>query len=189
MFRALRAYMETLFTSDLYTLIDSFPEPDEMQTRMPLEKTLVHIDIDNIEPIVFGLGDNLVDALYDNGAGTVEEWEARCHEVTFDIGVWASAETGGVTARMEARELLDKLFVGSTAYEACQTTTDGVEILGFSGGQNIIDTVGDVKVFRTIGLELVVRIFSRIRRPVTEFIDVIEQDPQNVIDGNVTITG
>ncbi len=173
----------------VYELIMEYPPSERLAEKMPFPATIIHFDVDEPRLIPFGFGDNVVNYVYNEGAGTVEEWEAHCHEVTINVGVWASVESGGASARLEARQDLDRMFVGPAARERCMAHTDGVEILSFSGGQSVNDRINDLPVFRVVDIELRVRVYSRTKKAPITFIDGIEQDPQNVIDGNVTITG
>lgn len=185
--KALRDYAATKLDPDLYDLVMSWPSADEIASRMPLDKVIVHFEVAEPRQMFFGLGDNVVNATYDETAGTILEQEAHCHEVTLDVGVWASAETGGPEARLEAREILDSLFNGPTAFDACMAATQGVEIRRFSGGRNLNDAVNDVAVWRMVDIELIVRVYSRTLKVPQTFISQINQEPGIRIDDIVII--
>lgn len=174
---------------EVYDVVMGYPDAEEVGKQMPLPKTLIHFEIDDPRQVPFGLGDNVVNNVYNEGAGTVEQWEAHCHEVRIDVGVWASVESGGVSARLEARQDLDRLFNGPTARENLMTHTDGVELLSFTGGQFVTDKINDLPVFRIVDMELRVRVFSRTTKVPIPFIDEVDQSPGLVIDENVTIEG
>jgi hypothetical protein len=134
---------------------------DDLADKVPLPKTIIHFEIDDPREIPFGIGENLVNHVVDAIGGTVEEWEAHCHEVDIDVGVWASVESGGPTARMEAMEDLNKLFTGPNAREACMIATNGVYPRALIGGRFVTDSISDVTTFRIVDMTLRVRVYSR----------------------------
>src|SRR5688500_16567927 len=165
LWRELKTYVTTnLNLTGVYTLSMSYPDTDDLSRKMPFPLTILHFEIEEPRLIPIGLGDNVVNIVYNEVDGTMEEWEAHCHEVEINVGVWASVESGGVSARLEARQDLDLLFVGPAAKERCMTQTDGIEILSFSGGQFVNDVIGDQPVFRIIDANLRVRVFSRTKK-------------------------
>lgn len=172
----------------VYEVIMEYPPADALAKKMPFSSTIIHFEIDDPRQVFFGLGDNVVNQVFNDVAGTVEEWEAHCHEVDINVGVWASVESGGSSARLEARQDLDRLFNGPSARERCMAVTDGVEILSFSGGQHVVDRIGDLPVFRIIDVELRVRVYSRTKKTPIEFIDGFAQEPGLTIDDDVEIT-
>lgn len=186
LFRSLKDYLEAGL-DNVYDLEMSYPDPEDMKKRMPLAKTLLTFECDNPRQIPFGLGDNVVQSFEHEPAGTVEEWEAHCHEVDIDVGIWASIESGGTTARWEAREDLDLLLNGPAALEACMEATGGIEIQSFSGGRFITDSINDVVVLRVVDMTLKVRVFSRTKKVPISYVDSVEQSPGLVIDDTVII--
>lgn len=186
--RSLTTYVETkLNLTDVYELRFEWPMADELAEKMPFSLTILHFEIDDPQLVPFGLGDNVVDGVYDELGGTLEEWEAHCHEVDINVGVWASVSSGGPSARLEARQDLDTLFVGPAAREACMTITDGVEIMNFSGGQFVNDVINDQPVFRVVDAVLRVRVYSRTKKVPVSFINEIDQSPGIEIDGTVIV--
>lgn len=186
--RSLKSYVEAnLDLTGVYELEMSYPSADEIAKKTPLPLTILHFEIDDPRLMPFGFGDNVVDGLYDENGGTVEEWEAHCHEVDINVGVWASVESGGVTARLVARQDLDKLFVGPAAREACLAQTEGIEILSFSGGLFVTDTINDLPIFRVVDATLRVRVYSRTRKQPVSFINDVGQSPGIEIDDTVII--
>jgi hypothetical protein len=175
-------------TPQVYEVIMEYPPADALAKKMPFKSTIIHFEIDDPRQMFFGFGDNVVNQAFDEIAGTVEEWEAHCHEVDINVGVWASVESGGSSARLEARQDLDRLFNGPSARERCMAVTDGVEILSFSGGQHVVDRINDLPVFRIIDAELRVRVYSRTKKTPIEFIDGVEQEPGLTIDETLEIT-
>lgn len=188
-FESLLAYLQTYVNENVYEIVPSYPSPEQIDKLLPLRKTIIHFDIDEPQSQFFGFGDNVVDYEYieydeltDTGAEVIET-EARCHEILLDFGIWASIESGGPSARLAARELLDAILNGPSAKEAVMSVTDGVELLSFSGGRNITETINDIDVFRMVGIELRVRIYSRKRTEPGRIINEIDQAPELEIDG------
>lgn len=171
----------------VYELVMEYPSADSLAKKMPFQATIIHFDVDAPRLVFFGLGGNIVNGVYDELNKTVEEWEAHCHEVDINVGVWASVESGGASARLEARQDLDRLFVGPYARERCMTHTDGVEILSFSGGQSVNDLINDLPVFRVVDIELRVRVYSRTKKVPITFIVGVDQAPGLEIDETVII--
>jgi hypothetical protein len=188
LFESLKEYVDDNI-HEVYDVVMGYPDADSVASLMPLPKTMIHFEIDDPRQVPFGFGDNVVNRIYNEGAGTVEEWEAHCHEVRIEVGVWASVESGGVSARLEARQDLDGLFNGPSARESLMTHTNGVELLAFTGGQFVTDRINDLPVFRIVDMELRVRVFSRTKKVPIPFIDEVDQSPGLVIDDNVTING
>lgn len=190
LWRALKTYVDDVVDSDIYDAILGYPTASELDRLLPLGKTVIHFNIDDSTERPVGLGDNYLDADYDDSplpdGRKVSYWEAHYHEVLFDIGVWASAESGGVTSRLEARTLLTKLFTGTAAYEACMAVTDGIHIHRFSGGRDLTDAFGDIPVWRTVDIMLMVQVFSRYKVPPVEYLDgetSVVQEPAIEIGG------
>ncbi len=187
LWRSLKTYIEDQIDTDIFKIVEGYPAADELVQQVPLEKTIIHLDIGDIRQIKFGLGDNFVDREYQEPDGTVIEWEAIPYEVDIDIGIWACVESGGVTARMQAYEQLSKAFAGPSAHEACLTATDGVEVLSISGGRNVIDTISDIQFFRMVDITLRVRVFARLKVAPTTYIHEIDQFEGIEIDGTVIV--
>lgn len=171
----------------LFEIIMEFPGTEVSQKKMPLEKTLIHFAIDDIEDRVVGLGDNIFANNYVNNVSptpdTVNPQEAKMHVVNFDVGIWSSDRSGGVTSRLKAKQTLTNLFLGSIAQSKIREATHGgngcLEILNFSGGNFATERVNDVDVYRVIGAELVIRVFSRTPISATPLpaIETIVQSP------------
>lgn len=195
MWRALKTYIDADVDADIYEVVMGYPSANDLDRILPLKKTLIHFEIEDIREQAVGLGDNYLGAAYDDspipGGRKVEYWEAHTHEVDMDVGVWSSAESGGVTSRLEARTILSKLFTGGTAYKKCMAVTDGIHIQKFGGGRNLIDAFGDIPLWRTVDMILTVQVFSRTKVPPVEYIDGLDailQAPAVEI-GGVTISG
>lgn len=166
-----------------YEVVMQFPGPLLDSRKVPSVKSIIHFEVDDLTTSMVGLGENVYNWNYNDTDKTVNPQEARRHVFNFDVGIWAFAKSGGITARMRARQLLDSLFAGSLATNRLRDFTDGgdgcLEIVSFTGGRNINDTVNDVPVYRTVNGTLEVRVFSRTPLSSTTIpaIDDIAQNP------------
>lgn len=189
--RSLKTYIDGIVNSGIYEVVLGFPSPAELDRLVPLDKTIIHFEIEDMPERPLGFGDNYMDFVRDESpppdGQTIEYWQAHECTVDFDIGIWASAESGGVSARLEARELLSRLFSGKQAYRDCMATTDGIHIQRFTGGRNLIDAHGDIPVWRMVDILLTVKVFSRVKIlppvPYVGDIDSVFQDPELEIGG------
>lgn len=183
--RTLQAYVQQGFDNavrdnngdpvglEVYNIIMEFPgESIDNVKTLPLKKTIVHFEIDDPQTRVVGFGDNIFNDNFDEVESTVKPQEARLHTVNFDVGIWSTDTTGGTTARMRAYQILNSLFSGSQATAALRAFSDGgdgpIDILSFAGGSFATERVNDINVYRTIGAELEVRVFSRTLLPPAE---------------------
>lgn len=187
MMRALKQYTLTGFSTASWELVMEFPNPGNLAKRLPLAKPLIHIEMEDPRSIPFGMGENWVNAIFDEVETKVEYWEAHRHEVDWDVGIWTSAESGGTTTRAEARDILDDLFNGPVARDACMANTDGVEVLSITGGRNFVDVINDLPVYRMVDIVLSTRVFSRKKLPEQTFIETHDQETQVEIDGIVIL--
>jgi hypothetical protein len=193
-FRELKAYVLAQLglsgaVLDPYEVIMSYPDSQTVADKMPLTKTLIHFDIDDETRMFLGLGDNVLDTVINEGDETIEEWEAGLHEIVLNVGVWASVQSGGVSARLEARQDLDRMFNGPDARKRLMAASDGIEILSFTGGMFVNDLINDMPVFRVVDMALRLRVFSRYKKVPIAYIDDVGQQPEIIIDGNVNVTG
>jgi len=174
---------------DVYEVVMEFPGPAMDRHEMPLDRTVVHFEIDDITDRDIGFGMQHYADNYDPVAHTVNPQYARQHLVNFDVGVWASAKSGGITSRIRAKQILESLFGdpgGQVRLRELSSVDDGsVELISYSGGRFIIDTINDNPVYRMIDGQLIVRVFSRSKISDTPgpAIEDIEQAP------NLTIIG
>jgi hypothetical protein len=164
----------------------SFPDTSQWTKEMPLTKAIVHFEQDDIQSPILGFGNPGVDTVNDVN-GTVVHQEAVQHLVNFDVGIWVSAENGGVTKRMELTRKLKDMFTSVGGKEAFNEATGGLWPVSFEGGLNQLDRINDLPLWRTMGMTLIVRCFSRITPP-GPFVVVgdFTQDPHLVIDDNGT---
>lgn len=174
---------------EIYDVVMEFPGPLLDNGDIPLTKTIIHFEIDDQQDHPVGLGENEYADNYDAIAHTVNPQYAGMHTINFDVGVWTSAQSGGTTARLRAKEILYDLFGSTKGQIAFHAATDGgngrVEILNYTGGRFILDSINDHPVYRMINGLLVVRVFSRTKLDTTSgpAIEEIDQAP------NITILG
>lgn len=186
--RGVKDYVLGAVDTDVYDVIMEFPGPLLDSKELPLRKTLIHFEIDDMASDSIGMGDRPTVESYDEANQLVTYQWASIHTINFDVGVWASDASGGTTSRMRAMQILQSLFGLPHGYEKLAEATDGddgvVEIISYSGGNFTIDTVNDMRVYRVINAELVVRVFSRtpltLSNPVSS-IESIEQAPDLTI--------
>ena len=187
-FRAFKDHLSRNFDRDLYEIVGSFAEADDLARDVPLRKSLIHFEIDDIDNMRLGFGDGVVKIIEDVPDQSLTEEEAQWHEINFDMGIWASDDTGGVTARLEVYQRLCNLLDGPSAEERIHTETDGIEIRSFSGGRFDLEKVQDVRLFRVVDMELVVRVAGRKTSVPIPYIDSLQVEGKLDIDG-VILTG
>lgn len=153
-----------------YDVVMDFPTAAEPAEKLPFKKddkpvTLIHLAIDEIQNVPLGMGDGTyAEAVVegdDENAGEVYPEEAEGHEVNFDIGIWATDASGGSSSRLAAYQMLNSLLGGPSAQDFFHARTGGVEIRSFNGGRFLMETVNDLRLYRVVDSELVVRVFSR----------------------------
>lgn len=187
--------------SQIYDVIMEFPGTDEIMKRVPLKKTLIHFEIDDIEDRILGFSgreETIVKSTYDAATATIVQQEGVEHRVNFDVGIWTSDRAGGKTQRLRAYQNLVRLFQGRLAYDDLRDATkrtdagqfDGcLEIHNFTGGRFWVESVNDVTLYRMLNCTLVIRCFSRTSplRPPLPSIEEIFQDPELIIDDQLTL--
>lgn len=148
-----------------YEVVMDYPDSNSLPEGAEFKRTIIHFSIDDIETRMLGFGTGIVKSEITLGTllvpGRVSDQEAKSHVVNFDVGIWASDESGGVTSRLRAYQLLDKIFNGMIAKTRCWDATQGVEIRFYNGGRFVNETINDIRVFRAVGMELEVRVYSR----------------------------
>lgn len=137
----------------------SFPDTSQWKKATPLDKVLVHFELDRTEDPILGFGIPGV-GTYDEDEETWQLDEASMHDLNFDVGVWVSAEMGGASKRREAMQALKNLF-GPAGSRLLFNADTGMNIVSFAGGRDIIDRINDVPVWRGFDMTLVVRVFGR----------------------------
>jgi hypothetical protein len=169
---------------DVYEIRMVWPGTEIDVTRVPLDKTIIHFEIDNLLNEVLGFGDGIFYQEYDAEDRSIVRQAAHRHMLNFDVGIWTSDRAGGLTMRLRAYEILNNIFHGSLAQEAVKNFTsndDGyLELMEFTGGRFITERINDVNMYRTVETSLVFRVYSRTPRdmfPPAPAIEDIEQDP------------
>jgi hypothetical protein len=174
----------------MYDVVMEFPGAALDDSPNPLLKTLIHFEIDDARDMAVGIGENAFADNYNSTAHTVNPQYAGMHLINFDVGIWASAESGGLTARLRAKQILYDLLGAPSGQIAFHAYTDGgngrVEIINYTGGRFITDSINDVPVYRMIDGQLVVRVFSRTKLVPAAAAPSIEEIDQNP---NLTILG
>lgn len=171
-FRAIVDYLKSNLDQNIYDVIGSFPPDSLFNKLMPFDKTVVHIEIDDISHPILGFGDNVTQLLYNDVDGTVIPVEAKRHVLNFDLGVWASELSGGESSRLVTYQLLERLFNGVEAYRNFFNAV-GMEIQSFRGGNFIPQTINDMEVWNIAGIALVVQCFSSHEQLVQNYIQTI----------------
>lgn len=190
-YRTLKSYViDTINAPNVYDVVMEFPGANIDAKTLPLRKTIIHFEIDDIDEQPLGMGDRPAVDNYDAVTSEITPQWAHIHVVNFDVGIWASDAEGGTTSRMRARQWLTRLFSIPEGAERLRDYSDGgdgvIEVLSLSGGRNVIDRVNDMRLYRMVDCTLVCRVFSRtpIEDAVTvPAIDEIDQAP------NLTIIG
>lgn len=177
-----------------YEVVPQFPGPDLDIRRMPMHRTIIHFEIDDIESSLIGFGDNVFDRTYDPATESITEREAQVHVINFDIGIWASDASGGTTSRSRAKQVLQNCLGGARGIVKMREWSDGddgkLEILSYSGGRFMVDRINDMQVFRMVDSTLVIRVFSRTPLGDAQTgpaIEEIIQDPELKITDNSTL--
>lgn len=151
-------------TDDDMSVEMSFPDTTKWTKDTPLSKLLVHFELDDAANPVLGFGTPGVGEYTEpegDNAGTYLFKEAAKHVLNFDVGIWVSSEMGGATKRMQTMQALSDMFATSGGRQAFNAATEGLNITSFEGGQNALDRINDIPIWRTMGMTLMVAAFSR----------------------------
>jgi hypothetical protein len=164
--RVLKQYVITTINApNVYDVVMEFPGSQLDEQAMPLKHTIIHFEIDDIREMPVGFGDTPHRWNYDATNQIVTPQWAHAHVINFDVGIWASDLSGGTTARMRARQHLTRLFAIPEGAERLRNYSDGddgvLDVLSFSGGRGVIDSVNDVRLFRMVDSTLEIRVYSR----------------------------
>lgn len=187
--RGIQDYVKDNLNTRIYDVIMEFPGANLDAKKMPLRKTVIHFEVDAINDSPMGFGDRPMVDNYNEIDQTVNPQWAAMHVINFDVGIWASDDSGGTTSRMRARQELQRLFGFPPSIDALRAATDGgdgaVEILRYRGGNFTVDRASDVRVLRMVNGELEVRVFSRTPLAVDSApaIEEISQSPGLTILG------
>jgi hypothetical protein len=181
----------------VYEIVMEYPSTDKLARLLPVAKTVIHFEIDDIDDRMLGMGEGIFRWNYDPIRASVSPQDASEHRINWDVGIWASDRSGGLTARLRAYQTLKNLFQGPIAIDALRDATmsyvDGeaescLEIIDFSGGRFYTDSVNDITTYRLINCSLLIRVFSRtpktVEIPTIEEITII---PELIIDDNLQL--
>lgn len=175
----------------VYEVIMEYPATELITRLIPLGKTIVHFEIDDIDDRILGFGDGYQVLNYNPVLQQIEPQDAGEHRINFDVGIWASDRTGGTTARLRAYQVLRNLFQGPLAINKLRDVTnnnDGVlEILDFTGGRFFPDQINDIPLHRMVNCSLVVRCYSRTPKTIIPTIEEITVIPELIIDENLQL--
>ncbi len=185
---------ENYIGEDAYEVVAEFPALGLELRRMPMQRTIIHFEIDDIQNIVIGMGENVFETTFDPDTGMNINRTGAAHTINLDLGIWASDASGGTTARMRANQILHNALGGTLGITKLRNFTDGgdgmLELLSFSGGRFVLDKINDMTVYRMVECTLVLRVFSRV--PLDDELNApaiqeIDQDPNLSIeeDGNL----
>ena len=94
-------------------------------------------------------------------SGSFRVLEAHRRIINFDVGVWATLDAGGETIRMKAVQALHDMFGSNGVRLDFNEQLGGVTITSFDGGQDVIDRISDMPVWRTVNMTLVVEAYSK----------------------------
>jgi len=208
--RGLKEYAEQQFDNALvgpdgpvgleaYEIVMEFPGATLDASKVPMRRTVVHFEIDDIVTSTMGFGSGGVEEIYDEATGTVLIQEAQRQRILFDLGIWATDASGGSTSRARARQILTTAFGGNAgAKRLCEFTDGGegqLELLNFSGGRFLMDRINDMGVYRMVDCTLEIGVYSRTPKdavvPMPAII-TIDQDPFLLIydvEGLIAIDG
>jgi len=186
--RELKNYIEANVNTRIYQVVMEFPAANADSFKMPVRRTIIHLELDAQDDRFVGFSDRPMSEEYNATAKTVTPRWAGWHQLNFDVGVWASDDSGGVTARLRAKQILQQLFGYPSSVQALLNFTDGgngaVEIVRYTGGAFAQDRIADVRLYRMINSDLEVRVFSRTPAGTPgPSIETITQSP------NLTILG
>jgi hypothetical protein len=174
--RVLKEYLEDEFDKSVYDndtfrglavyeIIPEFPGPSIDIRKMPMHKTIIHFEIDDIRSSLIGMGDNVFAWTVDETTGIGTAREAQQHLLNIDVGIWASDASGGVTSRLRAKQILQNALGGARGITNLRAFSDGgdgkLEIMSFSGGHFIPDRINDMAVYLMVNCTLIIRVFSR----------------------------
>ena len=151
---------------DAYEVVAEFPALGLELRKMPMQRTIIHFEIDDIQNIVIGMGENIFETTFDSDTGQNINRTGAAHTLNLDIGIWASDASGGTTARMRANQILHNVLGGTLGITKLRNFTDGgdgmLELLSFTGGRFVLDKINDMTVYRMVECTLVLRVFSRV---------------------------
>lgn len=167
-FRTLKEYVETRMNTRVFDVVMEFPGAQIDASEMPMKKSIIHFELDDHETKPVGFGSGMFRDNYDSTDHEIFPQYASIQTFTFDVGVWASDPSGGTSSRMRAKQYLNFIFDlnGGSGLGDFSDNGDGrIEVLSFSGGRFVLDHANDVRLYRMVDCQLVLRVFSRTPLP------------------------
>ena len=163
----------------------SFPDTRIWTKTTPLERALVHFELDNDPEMRLGFG---VPTTQDDVGDATTLSEAAIHEMNFDVGIWTSAQSGGVTKRSQLRQALYAIF-GPASSRQEFTAQTGIVVKSYGGGSDVLDRINDVPIYRTAAITLIASVFSKhvYASDVSLITDYEQQEELSIVgaDGNL----
>src|SRR5438874_8777116 len=98
--RVLKDYVEANVNTRIYNVIMEFPGADIDSGQLPLQKTIIHFELDDIDSKPVGMGSGMFADNYDSVLQQITPQYASVHRLLWDVGIWASDRSGGTTSRM-----------------------------------------------------------------------------------------
>ncbi len=168
--RTLKEYVEANVNTRIYEVVMEFPGAQLDAGELPLTKGVIHFELDDQESKPVGFGSGMFRDNYNSTSHEIFPQYATVQTFTFDVGVWTSDGSGGTTTRMRAKQYLNFLFDmnngGSKKFGDFSDNGDGrIEVLSFSGGRFVLDRANDVRLYRMVDCQLVLRVYSRTPLP------------------------
>lgn len=183
--RVLKDYVEANVNTRIYEVVMEFPGAAVDAGLLPVKKTVIHFELDDIDSKPVGMGDGMFADNYDSVNQQITPQYASVHRLLWDVGIWASDASGGTTFRMRARQALEFLFGrnngGIDRLREFSNNNDGVlEIIDFTGGRFVLDTTeNDHKaLYRMVNCQLEIRVFSRTPLSMAAPIPTVEDHTQ-----------
>lgn len=187
--RTLKEFVETNINTRIYDVVMEFPGAQLDSAKLPMKKAIIHFELDDHETKPVGFGDGMFRDNYDSDGREIFPQYASMQMFTFDVGVWSSDGAGGTTTRMRAKQYLNFLFDlnGGPSLGDFSDNGDGrIEVLSFTGGRFVLDHANDVRLYRMVDCQLVLRVYSRTPLP-PEGIPSVESILQD--NSGITIIG
>lgn len=168
---------QLLARADIGDVVDvemSYPDTRDWTKDSPLERSLVHFELDDDPAMILGFG--VPQTLDDQGDDTAIVSEPQVHHLNYDVGIWTSPQSGGTTKRAQLRQALRDIFGTATGRVAFNEATEGLQAIEFGGGSDVLDRVNSLPIYRTTGITLVVSVFSRLTQstPVDLVTDAVQ---------------
>ena len=192
--RGIKDYVRDRVNTNIYDVVMEYPDLLSAESTVPHGKTMIHFEIDMIDTEQLGFSGAFDGAWvheYSVDTGDVTPKYAARHLVNFDVGIWSWDRSGGITARLRARQLLHTILglpqSGVSLRDATDGGDGGIQVMSFTGGRFITDRINDVPTYRMVDSNLNVLVFSRATDIDIPAIGDIYILPELTIDDSVPI--